>query len=76
MKHSLEFLQTKELLSYLTSKRKTQLSFIGILMIFGSFAEVASIGLVIPFLSALTAPEALYQSQFFSPIINLMTGFA
>ena len=70
MKHSLEFLQTKELLSYLTSKRKTQLSFIGILMIFGSFAEVASIGLVIPFLGALTTPEALYQSQFFSPIID------
>ena len=70
MEHSLEIRQTKELLSYLTSKRKTQLSFISILMVIGSLAEVASIGLVIPFLGALTTPESLYQSQFFSPIIQ------
>jgi len=70
MKLSLEIRQTKELLSYLTSKRRTQLGFIGILMIIGSLAEVASIGLVIPFLGALATPEALYQSRFFSPIIQ------
>ena len=70
MKHSLEIRQTKELFSYLTSKRKTQLSFIGILMIIGSLAEVASIGLVIPFLGAMTTPEALYESRFFSPFIH------
>jgi len=70
MKFSLEIRQTKELFLYLTSKRKVQLSLISILMIIGSLAEVVSIGLVIPFLGALTTPEALYQSQFFSPIIH------
>jgi len=64
------FRQTKELLSFLSSKRRTQLGFIGILMIIGSLAEVASIGLVFPFLGALTAPEAIYQKPFLSPIIN------
>ena len=72
MKLSLEIRQTKELLSYLTSKRRTQLVFIGFLMIIGSLAEVASIGLVIPFLGALTTPEALYQSRLFSPIIHYL----
>jgi ATP-binding cassette, subfamily B, bacterial PglK len=70
MKLSLEIRQTREILSYLTVKRRTQLGFIGILMIVGSLAEIASIGLVIPFLSALTSPESLYQSELFSPIIN------
>lgn len=69
MNESLEIRQTKELLSYLSSRRKKQLVLMIILMIIGSLAEVASIGLVIPFLGALTSPEALYQSQFFSPIV-------
>ena len=70
MKHNKEFHQTKKLLSYLSRKRRIQLIFIGILMIMGSLSEVISIGLVIPFLATLTAPETLYQSQFFSPIIQ------
>jgi ATP-binding cassette, subfamily B, bacterial PglK len=64
------FRQTKELLSFLSSKRRIQIGFIGILMIIGSLAEVASIGLVIPFLGALTAPEVIYQKPFLSPIIH------
>ena len=70
MRQSLEIRQTKKLLSYLSSKRKSQLGFISILMIIGSLAEVASIGLVIPFLGALTNPEALFESHFFSPFID------
>ena len=64
------FRQTKELLSFLSSKRRIQLGFIGILMIIGSLAEVASIGLVIPFLGALTSPEVIYQKEFLLPIIE------
>ena len=70
MRQSLEIRQTKKLLSYLSSKRKSQLGFISILMIIGSLAEVASIGLVIPFLGALTNPEALFGSPFFLPFID------
>ena len=70
MKYIKEIHQTKQLLSFLSSKRRTQLIFMGILMIIGSLSEVVSIGLVIPFLGALTAPKTLYENQFFSPIIN------
>ena len=65
-----EFRQTKELLLFLSRRRRSQLGLIAILMIIGSIAEVASIGLVIPFLGALTSPELIYQKQFLSPIIQ------
>jgi ATP-binding cassette, subfamily B, bacterial PglK len=70
MKHLTDFHQTKQLLLHLSSRRRTQFIFIIILMIVGSLFEVASIGLVIPFLGALTAPEAIYQNQFFFPIVQ------
>lgn len=70
MKNTLEINQTKKLLSYLSSKRKTQLGLISILMIIGSLSEVASIGLVIPFLGALTNPEALFDSIYLSQLIE------
>ena len=70
MKQSKEFRQTKKLLSFLSKKRRVQFNFILILMIFGSLSEVASIGLVIPFLGALTTPEIIYQNQFLSPIFE------
>jgi ATP-binding cassette, subfamily B, bacterial PglK len=65
-----EYSQTKELLSFLSARRRTQLGLIGVLMIIGSLAEVASIGLVIPFLGALTSPELIFQKQFLSPVIQ------
>ena len=67
---SLEFRQSKDLISYLSNNRKRQLVIIAILMIIASLSEVASISLVIPFLGALTAPETIYQNQFFSPFID------
>jgi len=65
-----DFSQIKELLSFLSSKRRTQLFLIGALMVVGSLAEVASIGLVIPFLGALTSPEVIYQKESLYPLIN------
>ena len=45
---------------HLPLKRRLQLQFIFILIIAGSFAEIVSIGAVIPFLAALTAPEKIF----------------
>lgn len=47
---------------YLLPTRKKQLSILFILMIITSFAEVVSIGAVLPFLGALVAPESLFNN--------------
>ena len=70
MNPSLEIRQTKDLLSHLTGRRRRQLVLILILMIVGSLSEVVSIGLVIPFLGALTSPEVLFESEFLSPVLQ------
>ena len=72
MNQSKEIRQTRELLSYMSKKRKFQLNFILILMIVGSLSEVASIGLVIPFLGVLASPEAIFHNLYFAPFINFI----
>jgi ATP-binding cassette subfamily B protein len=41
-------------------------------MIFASFAEIISIGAVIPFLAVLTAPERIFQLPIAQPVIKLL----
>jgi len=41
-------------------------------MLFGSFAEIISIGAVLPFLGALTAPETIYQYPALQSFIQLL----
>jgi ATP-binding cassette, subfamily B, bacterial PglK len=41
-----------------------------LVMIFASFAEVISIGAVLPFLGALTAPEALFNHALAQPLVS------
>ena len=72
MNKSKEIRQTQKLLSYLSLRRRTQFKFILVLMVIGSLSEVASIGLVIPFLGVLTSPETIYQNLFFTPFIELL----
>lgn len=55
---------------YLGKRRKTQLILLFILMLITMLAEIVSIGAVIPFLSALTSPETLLQSETFSPLFH------
>jgi ATP-binding cassette subfamily B protein len=47
-----------------------QIGLIFILMLFVSVAEIISIGLVLPFLGALTAPERVYSQSALQPIIQ------
>ena len=51
----------KDLWLHLSQRRKIQLIMVLLLMIASSFTEVISIGLVVPFLSALAESEKLYE---------------
>jgi ATP-binding cassette subfamily B protein len=53
---------------HVSLKRRRQFGVLFVIMIIASFAEVLSLGAVLPFLSALTVPDRLFQSsklQFF-----------
>lgn len=49
------------LFSKISKRRKLQIPILGLLMLIGIFSEVASIGLVIPFLSILTNPSGILE---------------
>ncbi len=48
--------QLRELNKYLPRKRKSQFVFLALLSLLGGFAEIASVGMVVPFLAALLDP--------------------
>lgn len=56
--------------AHIPKKRKVQLSALILLSILVSFAEVISIGAVLPFLGALTAPDKILDIQFLQPLFN------
>ena len=58
--------------NHLDQKRKIQFGLFGILMIISSFAEILSLGAILPFLSLLTSPEKLFNNIHFKPIFNLL----
>lgn len=55
--------QLKLLWNYFSKKRKVQIYFLFFLLILNSIAELISIGAVIPFLSAITNPEILFEHK-------------
>jgi ABC-type multidrug transport system fused ATPase/permease subunit len=52
----------KSLFAHLSSRRRRQLAIVLGLMIVSSFAEVVSLGMVVPFLGILISPEKAFQS--------------
>jgi ABC-type multidrug transport system fused ATPase/permease subunit len=64
--------QLKNLWRHLTNRRKCQLFILIALTILVSFAEVLSIGAVLPFLGVLTAPERLFQFESTIVIVHLL----
>jgi len=62
----------KALWKYLSKRRQKQFWFLTALMIISSFSEVISLGAVLPFLGALTAPETLYHNELMQPIIKIL----
>lgn len=64
------FQLTKGFWRHLTVRRKRQLAILLVLMVLASFAEVLSLGAVLPFLGALTQPEKLFSSPIAAPILG------
>ena len=61
----------RRLWSYLPKRRHKQFWFLFLLMNIATFAEVASIGMVLPFLAVLTEPDLVYGYQLAQPVIDL-----
>jgi ATP-binding cassette, subfamily B, bacterial PglK len=56
---------------HISKRRRLQFSLLLVLMVLAAFAEVISIGAVLPFLAVLTAPEKLFANQALQPLIQL-----
>lgn len=59
----------RHLFRHITSRRRDQLAWLFVIMVFASFAEVASIGAVLPFLGALMSPERVFAHPAARPLI-------
>lgn len=56
---------------HISRERRIQLGVLFCVMLAASFAELLSIGMVIPFLGALTTPEIIYDHRFAKPLIAI-----
>ncbi len=54
------------LFEHITSRRRFQFALLVILTIIGSFAEIFSLGSIVPFIAILTQPEKIYSYPFIS----------
>lgn len=57
---------------HIEQRQRFQLGGLVILMVLASFAEVVSIGAVLPFLGVLTAPEKIFTHQLAQPLIAVL----
>jgi ABC-type multidrug transport system fused ATPase/permease subunit len=61
----------KRLWQHISPRRRGQFALLLVLMLIASFAEILSIGAVLPFLGVLTAPERVFSHAAAQPIIQL-----
>jgi ATP-binding cassette, subfamily B, bacterial PglK len=57
---------------HIDARRRIQFGLLFVVMILASFAEVISIGAVLPFLTALTSPDKLFSHPLAQPIIQIL----
>ena len=57
---------------FIERRRKIQFICLLVMMIFSSFAEVISLGAVLPFLGVISAPEAIFEMDIAKPIIKVL----
>lgn len=57
---------------HISSRRRRQFVELLLLMLCASFAEIISIGSVLPFLGVLTSPERVFESSVAQPFINAL----
>ena len=62
----------KRLWRHINPRRRGQFGLLLVLMLFASFAEILSIGAVLPFLGALTAPERIFELTLARPFIQAL----
>lgn len=62
----------KRLWQHISPRRRRQFAALLILMVLASFAEMISIGAVLPFLAVLTSPERVFEHQTAQPIIHIL----
>jgi len=57
--------------NFMPMKLKIRLALLVLLMVFSAFAEIVSIGMIIPFLTAITSPEVIFTNPWMQPILNV-----
>ncbi len=57
---------------HISSRRRSQFGLLLVLMILASFAEILSIGAVLPFLGVLTAPERVFEHPVAQPFVQIL----
>lgn len=62
----------KRLWQHVDSRRRFQCLLVFLVMVLASFAEVLSIGAVLPFLGAITAPESVFTHSLAQPLIKAL----
>jgi ATP-binding cassette subfamily B protein len=62
----------KRLWHHISPHRRRQFFLLLLLMLLASFSEILSIGVVIPFLGALTSPDRIFELQAAQPIIHIL----
>ncbi|QWD77043.1 ABC transporter ATP-binding protein [Polynucleobacter sp. MWH-UH24A] len=62
----------KRLWHQISRRRRLQFAILVLLMMLSSFAEVISIGAVLPFLGVLTAPESVFNTPSLQPFIQTL----
>lgn len=65
------FTLISKLWGFIPKPRKYQFCYLVFLMIIVSFAEIISIGAIIPFLGILSDPLIIYENQYFKPLLEL-----
>ncbi len=59
--------------THISHRRRKQLVGLFVLMLLASFAEIISIGAVLPFLTALVSPEVIYKNPLSQPLIHYLS---
>ncbi len=62
--------QLSRLWPHISYLRRKQLASFSILLLLGTIAELVSLGMVLPFLGALTAPNEVYKHPWAQPIVS------
>jgi len=57
---------------HITPMRRKQIAWFTILLLFGTLAEIISLGMVVPFLAVITSPETIFTHPWSQPFIKML----